>query len=243
MQYMGGKTRIAKQLAEVIDRVRRPGELVWDPFCGGLSMAVALSKNGPVWATDVNAALINLYKAVQSGWVPPTEVSKETYTAAKSLPDTDPMKAFCGFGCSYGGKWFGGQAMPRVYEKTATCHGGNCDYPAMAGRALKRDVVCVQGFDTGDFLSVQPQPLDAVLYLDPPYRGTTGYTGSPPFNHELLVQRVRDWAGCGVHTFVSEYEFPLGRVVFEKEKTKTVAGGSGGGRVGLERLYYLGPNQ
>ena len=47
MQYLGGKTRIAKQLAEVIDRVRPKSAWVWDAFCGGLSMSVALSKNGP----------------------------------------------------------------------------------------------------------------------------------------------------------------------------------------------------
>jgi site-specific DNA-adenine methylase len=69
MQYMGGKTRIAKQIAAEIDKVRKPGQLVWDAFCGGLSVSVALSKNGPVLASDACAPLISLYKAVQEGGI------------------------------------------------------------------------------------------------------------------------------------------------------------------------------
>jgi DNA adenine methylase len=231
MQYLGGKSRIAKQLAEVIDRVRKPGQLVWDPFCGGLSMAVALSKNGPVWATDVNAALINMYRAVQGGWDPPTEVRRETYQAAKSLPDTDPMKAFCGFGCSFGGKWFGGYAAGL---------NGPLTYPQLAARNVKRSVACVRRLDCGDFLSVPPQPLDAVLYLDPHYRGTTSYAGTPPFDHDLLARRVQAWAQYAP-VFVSEYEFPVGRVVWEHASRGTL--GRTHGVYHTERLYYLGPNQ
>ncbi len=229
MQYMGGKSRIAKQLAEVIDRVRKPGQLVWDPFCGGLSMAGALSKNGPVWATDVNAPLIKLYKAVQAGWAPPTDVSKDDYTAAKSLPDADPMKAFCAVACSFAGKWFGGYASS-----------GSRNYALNARRSLA-EVARVQRLDAGDFLSVLPQPIEAVLYLDPPYRGTTSYAGAPPFDHDLFVQRVQDWAANGVHTFVSEYSFPLGQIVWERAQVTTLARKKSAYATAVERLYYLGP--
>lgn len=82
MQYLGGKSRIAKHLAAEIDRVRKPGEWIWEPFCGGLSMTVALSKNGPVWATDANPALIALY---QSGKA--LDATERLYYIAKgSLP-------------------------------------------------------------------------------------------------------------------------------------------------------------
>lgn len=105
-------------------------------------------------------------KLAKRGWDPPTDVSKETWQAAKSLPDTDPMKAFCGFGCSFGGKWFGGymKHAPGKSERIYTTRG------------LKRD--CMEGaFDLVDFLAVEPQPTAALLYLDPPYAGTTGYAG------------------------------------------------------------------
>lgn len=229
MQYLGGKSRISKRLAEVIDSVRHPGQWVWDAFCGGLSMSVALSKKGPVWSTDACVPLISLYQAVQSGWEPPTEVSLEEYRAAKALPDTDPMKAFCGFGCSFGGKWFGGYAR-----------GGNRSYALTSGNVVKRQLAECGALACVDFMSVQPQACDVILYLDPPYAGTTGYDGAPPFNSSAFVQRVQEWSRF-THVFVSEYSFPIGELVFEISKAKTVAGGAGGGRVGLERLYYIGP--
>lgn len=232
MRYLGGKSRIAKHLAEVIDSVRHPGQWVWDAFCGGLSMSVALSKKGPVWSTDANAALIALYRAIQSGWEPPTEVSKETWHAAKALPDSDPLKAFCGFGCSFGGKWFGGYAGrraaragdPKLYTfRDSTANGLRRECP---GRVLA--VV--------DFLSVQPQACEAILYLDPPYAGTTGYAAVAPFDSDRFVQRVREWSRF-THVFVSEYSFPIGECVWSRQ----VPGSTQFKKDAVERLYYLGP--
>ncbi len=232
MQYLGGKSRIAKLLAEVIDRHRQPGQLVWDAFCGGLSMSVALRKKGPVWSTDANVALISLYRAVQNGWDPPTELSKETWTAAKALPDSDPMKAFCGFGCSFGGKWFGGFSAPRR---------GSGWSAAGQGRVLRRDASPSCIFDLVDFNAVEPRQTAAILYLDPPYAGVSGYAGVWPFNHELFVERVRGWAKH-THVFVSEYSFSLGTVVFEgASKTKLNGGMSGRALNAIERLYHLHP--
>ncbi len=230
MRYLGGKSRIARHLAAVIDQYRRPGQWVWDPFCGGLSMAVALSANGPGLASDANAALIALYQAVRAGWVPPTEVSREQYAAARQLPDSDPLKAFCGFGCSFGGKWFGGWFGD----------GSNHCSAAGSSRAVRRDVPKVTEFATIDFLAVEPHDSGMVLYLDPPYRGTTGYAATGAFDHDRFDARAREWAAFGP-VFVSEYEFPGGVVVFEREKPKSVAGGNGGGRIGIERLYLVQP--
>jgi DNA adenine methylase len=229
MQYLGGKTRIAKQLAAVIDRTRKPGQWVWDAFCGGLSMSVALSKNGPVWSTDVNAALINLYLAVQQGWVPPSEVSRETYAAAKSLPDTDPMKAFCGFGCSFGGKWFGGYAGG---------FNGPLTYPELAGRNVRRSLEKVHSLVQLDFLAREPCPTSALLYLDPPYANTTGYSGAGLFDSKAFIVRAAHWA-LFTDVFVSEYAFPIGECVWSRESGTTLGAANGTSPRATERLYHL----
>lgn len=231
MRYLGGKSRIAKHLAEVIDSVRHPGQWVWDAFCGGLSMSVALRRKGPVWSTDANAALIALYRAVQSGWEARTEVSEAEYRAAKALPDADPMKAFCGFGCSFGGKWFGGYAKP--YPTNKTPHGA-------ALRALKRDCGAEATFGCVDFMSVQPQECEALLYLDPPYDGTTEYKSVQRFDTAALVRNVMAWSRF-THVFVSEYSFPVGECVWESRQ-RTTLGGKGAHAAAVERLYYLGPS-
>ena len=188
-----------------------------------------------MWSTDVNAALINLYLAVQQGWVPPSEVSRETYAAAKALPDTDPMKAFCGFGCSFGGKWFGGYVEP-----TRTLQdGGVRKMHTAAKMALIRDC-SGRDFAIVNMLGVPPSSVGAVLYLDPPYAGTTTYAGAPPFDSEAFCRRCAEWA-LFTDVFVSEYVFPIGHLVWEGRSPVALRGkgNGGGGVVATERLYHL----
>lgn len=233
MRYLGGKTRIAKQLAVEIDKVRRPGQWVWDAFCGGLSMSVALSKNGPVYSTDACVPLIALYRAVQAGWDPPSEVTREQWTAAKSLPDTDPMKAFCGFGCSMSGAWFKAYAKDDIPGEP----GFKSRFYARATRnGLLQDVPRCTALDTVSFLDVHPRELDGVLYLDPPYAGTAGYDGAPPFDHGRFVARVREWSAFAP-VFVSEYDFPLGVEVWSREQKAWIRNSRGPAQI--ERLYYI----
>lgn len=236
MQYLGGKTRIAKQLAAEIDKIRRPGQWVWDAFCGGLSMTVALSKNGPVYSTDACVPLIALYRAVQAGWDPPTEVSREQWQAAKALPDTDPMKAFCGFGCSFGGKWFGGYAHDA--NGTRNRDGVPSNYALSAKRKLAASAPHVRALDALNFLDQEPRPSDGVLYLDPPYAGTTGYDGVTAFDHARFRQRCAEWSAHS-HVFVSEYQMPFGQVVWSGVQCTTVARKKSAYADATERLYYI----
>jgi DNA adenine methylase len=233
MQYLGGKTRIAAALAWQIAKARRPGQLVWDAFCGGLSVSRALAANGPVLSTDANAALVHLYLAVQDGWEPPTHVDAAMYAASRLLPDTDPLKAFCGFGMSFGGKWFAGLSKPRPKYR----------FPAVGcAKVLKRDVVGLT-IRCLDFLSVDPAESDQVIYLDPPYRGTTGYAGMPPFAHDAFQSKALAWSRF-CHVFVSEYQFPYGTCVWEGESLTAVASGiTGTPKRATERLFWLPKTQ
>lgn len=83
MQYLGGKSKIAKWLCAAIAPVRR-GREFWEPFCGGLSVSVALSESGPGLVSDANHALIALYRAVAAGWDPPSTVSEDDYKRARA---------------------------------------------------------------------------------------------------------------------------------------------------------------
>jgi DNA adenine methylase len=224
VRYLGGKTRIAKQLADVIDSVREPGQVVWDAFCGGLSTSVALSRKGPVWSTDVNVALVAMYKAIQAGWDPPDVVDEHTYKRARDLPDTDPLKAYAGFCASFGGKYFGGYAR-----------GENRNWAAEGKRGLKRDLPGLN-VDCLDFMSVSPTPLDVILYLDPPYAGTTGYAVAKSWDSAAFVERVREWSHfCDV--FISEYAFTLGECVWSREQLKRATVGPGA--TAVEKLFFI----
>lgn len=211
MQYLGGKSRDAKRLAAAVNAYRKPGQIVWDPFCGGLSMAAALSAAGPVVASDIHRPLIALYRAVRNGRDPPEHVSAEVYEESKLLRDAYPMKGFCGFGCSYGGKWFGGFAKPN-FKTPGHCHPHG--YAPAARRAVIRDAPLPLHVGLFDFLESEPGPIDWIFYLDPPYARTTPYSGTPPFDHDRFYRLCEAWAK---HTlvYVSEYACPIGRCVLE----------------------------
>lgn len=235
MQYLGGKSKIAKWLVAAMRPrlAKRAGW--WDAFCGGLSVSVELSKIKPGLVTDASLPLISLYQAVARGWDPPVTLSEDEYKQARQLPDEDPRKAFAGFGCSFGGKWFGGYA--RKDPKDALSVRG---YASQTRNAVLEQVRALSACEIArvDFLSSVPRPVDLVIYLDPPYQGTTSYAGVPPFDHARFYEVAKGWARAGADVFVSEYSCPIGECVMEFSHDMRVAGGAQKD-ARVERLYRL----
>lgn len=227
MQYMGGKSRIAKY---IVPHLAQHGLPVWDAFAGGLSISAALLAAGvPTISSDVRVGIIKLYEQCLSGdWSATADCSPEEYAAAKALPDDSPRKAFISAACSFGGKYFGGYAAP------------NSTHPrgyAEAGRNLLAKKLSLPGWGlvAVSFFDVEPQP-GLVVYCDPPYRETVGY--GMEFDFDAFDARVLEWARFGP-VYVSEYEFPHGRVVWERASTTTLGAGVQGGRAHVERLYEV----
>ena len=233
MRYLGGKSRIAKKLVATIEPIRR-GRQFWDPFCGGLSVSVALSDGGPGLVSDANPSLIALYKAVREGWDPPTALSYDEWLVWRDAPDEDPRKAFARFGCTFGGNWSSGYARA-----------GDENFAKETRNVLLRDIGKLKkaGCELAciDFLEVDPRPIAAVLYLDPPYRGTTAYPGVPPFDHDRFYARVAAWSR---HTdvFVSEYAMPWGRRVLDFSHNLNMGPNVKKG-ARCERLYHYSPDR
>lgn len=200
MQYMGGKSRIAGQIAEVILGSTHERSRYIEPFLGAGSVAEKLVPEfRTAYLSDASPDLIAMWLALQNGWEPPAKVSRELYDA---LRDAGPsaLRAFAGYGCSFGGKWFGGYA--------ANSRGDN--YANQSRGSLLRKIcrMSTAGFFCLDYREVII-PWGSVVYLDPPYAGTTPYDGLPVFDHGAFW----DWAEalaerCDV--FVSEYSAPSG---------------------------------
>lgn len=205
MQYVGGKAKLGAQL---VRHIRPAGKVIWEPFCGGLNMTWHLCQAGAsfVVCSDVHAPLIALCQALQAGWVPPDHVTREEYQAAKVLPDTDPLKAFIGIGCSFGGKWFGGYAVNARGYNYARCAKNSC---------LKIVGLPVRFF-CADFFTVTPM-RGLCLYLDPPYRGTQGYV-SGSFDPDKFWDRCLDWKRAGSEVWISEYSAPAGFTVVTEQQ-------------------------
>lgn len=197
MQYLGGKSRVAKTLIALMEPCGGP---FVDLCCGGLSVSVAAARAGfgPITCVDANAALICTYRAVQSGWVPPDTLSESEYARLKAANDpTDPLTAFAAIGCSFGGKWWGGYARQPGYN-----------FAAGAKKRLASNIEILRAaeFVCADILTYAPSANRATVYADPPYAGTTGYLCR--LDHARFWERMRKLAAVGHRVHVSEFRAP-----------------------------------
>lgn len=230
MQYFGGKHRHAGWLREHVLPIVNGRRLV-EPFCGGLSATVALQ---PQLAADISPSLISLYKAVRCGWQPPENLTEDQYCKLKERKDPDdPMTAFAGFGCSFGGKWFGGYARGTPGR----------NYTAAAARGLVKKVKLIANTDlqTGSYCSLLIRAGD-VIYCDPPYNATSHGYDAPKWNSEAFWEWSQWCADVrGAIVLVSEFSAPeIATVVAEKVAWSGVDGHNSGTRNTVEKLYRIG---
>ena len=225
MRYVGGKHRIAKQLAgSILPHVR--GRRLIEPFCGGLSATVSLQ---PDVASDASETLIKLIMAVRCGWEPPTHVSEFDYNAAKGTGTE--MEAFCGHCMSFGGKWWGGYA--RESGRNFALQGRN---------ALLRKVEATRAvaFSCQSYDAYRPAPGD-VFYCDPPYRGVTNGYATGPFDSDAFWDWVRVGAQRGALMFVSEFQGPDWATVHAEFSSRTdLRKRDAGQQKTIEKLYAVG---
>ena len=215
MQYLGVKSQIARRLAAILEAERSPGGRFVEPFAGAWNVTAAMGSHGPRLANDACQPLVTLAQAWLAGWRPPAEVSEDLYRELKAKQDpADPLTAFVGFGCAFGGKWFGGYArgfvLPGTLIHASQAAGGTepVNWAAQSERGIERKLSrCVDvRFTCLDFGDLEILPGDLV-YADPEYRGTTRYVYyKTPFDHDRFVATAQGWAAIpGVKVFVSEY--------------------------------------
>jgi len=81
MRYLGGKSRIAKPLAEFLTHVRGDRPYL-EPFMG--AGHVLFEMNGERIGSDANLALMRMWQAIQAGWMPPECISEQEYINLKT---------------------------------------------------------------------------------------------------------------------------------------------------------------
>jgi DNA adenine methylase len=184
MKYMGGKSRIAKPIAAYLKTLRKPGQLYIEPFVGAASVLCEMAAGGPAQAFDVHEDLILMWQALQRGWVPPAKVSAAEHCRLRRARPS-ARRAFVGFACSFGGKFFGGYARsrncPRGYARE-----GRSSLLKKLGRLRHVE------FARADYQALKP--AGALIYCDPPYKGTAGFRGTPKFDHDRFWETVRRWS-------------------------------------------------
>ena len=120
MQYLGSKNRIAKHILPLIKERLKPEQWYVEPFMGGANMMDKVDHPYRI-GNDFNYQLIELWRALQRGWIPPENVREEEYAYLKQAQDIeDPaLVAFTGFLVSFAGKWFAGYARNKKNDNYA----------------------------------------------------------------------------------------------------------------------------
>lgn len=234
MRYMGGKSRIAKQIASHL--ISHGASSYVEPFVGGGAVLTIVSRRFErVTAADVMADLIDMYKAIQGGWTPPDIVSEADYQSLRHA-DSSPLRTFVGFGASFGGKWWGGYARDSRGDNYARQTKNSLIKSAKSGMFDSH-----VSFESSDIfhLPLSDDLSDSVIYCDPPYRGTTPYQGVEPFDTDKAWELYRSWADQGAHVYVSEYDGPADLLVDEFFPQASLKSASSGRT--CEKLFYIPP--
>src|SRR5580765_3164549 len=183
MRYAGGKNKIANKLAAIIGS----GDVLIEPFIGGGAMTAALAPSfNTVYAYDNHPDLILMWQALLEGWIPPSHVSEEEFYAIKKQ-HSSALRGFVGFGCAFGGTWFGGYSSHP-----------NHNYCDEAKRLLLKKVKRMKNVivDMEHYQNLVIPP-GATIYADPPYADAVKYRNPlepNEFNSKEFWRIADKWA-------------------------------------------------
>lgn len=224
MQYLGGKHLLAQEIVSVIGQYRQPNQVFIEPFCGGLNITCRI--RGKRIASDANWELIECYKAVQQGWIPPDEISYIDYIRIRDNGKDAKLRGFVGVACSFGGKWFGGYAR---YTKRNYALDGK----KFLLRKMKtcRDVK----FIGCDYRKVKA--IGSLIYCDPPYEGATNGYSVSNFDSEEFWQWCRNQSALGNTVIISEYNAPDDFQCIWEREVKSMVGIENRGDMRTEKLF------
>ncbi len=211
MKYMGGKYFLAKDIVNTIQQYVNPSMVdgYLEPFCGALSVLQKINQLGyDCIASDYHPDLIQLWKEIRDDtFIPPTEITEDIYHTIKTYDSPNALKAFVGFGCSFGGKFFAGYADK--YK-----NGKHENYLQEITNSMKKkkgklDNVLFKccSYDTW-------KPHNQLIYCDPPYQTTkfpikyrTDISKYDDFDNETFWNVMREWSKDN-YVFISETTAP-----------------------------------
>ena len=169
MKYLGGKQRLGKHIEPIIKEYwneNLSGYL--EPFCGGLGVLKHMTKvSSNIVANDYHPDLIKMWKEVQENKLKyPETISEKEYNEAKLLKSPNAMKAFIGFGMSFGGRYFGAYSDKYLGDKKE-------NFCKEMRNSLERigPLIKEVKFTNKDYRELKPKNM--LIYCDPPYKETT----------------------------------------------------------------------
>lgn len=242
MVYQGSKARLRKDLLPILQGciVKNKVDTYIEPFVGGANMIDHIRCKTRI-GSDINEELIALLQYMQKDpllSIAPADCSFEHYTEVRENRKNKTGKysaeytALIGYFASYGGRYFSGG-----YGRDSK--GGRCIYTERLANARKQAPLLkrIQFFcrDYKGYKDVK----NAVIYLDPPYKGTKEYVKSS-MDYEVFYSFARQLAYDN-YVFISEFSMPDDFIcIWSKEKKLLQKSDRKMGKVAVEKLYTIG---
>lgn len=209
MRYIGGKSKLAKSLATHILTNTTDRAYYVEPFIGGGSTFATVAPSFEIAVGgDLSEDLILMWQGLTDGtFVPPTSITEDQYAELRQA-EPSALRGFVGYGGSFGGKFFGG------FARGKKLNGEPRNYVDESARSIQKIAAAISGVYT-QFVHTSYADLDisgtpgAVVYCDPPYLNTQGYT-TGAFDTPAFWTKCAEWANNGATVFVSEYVAPEG---------------------------------
>lgn len=233
MKYLGGKNILGKEIAQVMCLIPREninGYL--EPFCGALGVLKRMtSEFKKCEASDIHCELIHLWKEVKKdSFKPPKTMTEEKYKKIKAMipktPSESALKAFVGFGCAFGGKYFG------VYAQKYT-NGKKEDYLQAAKNSINKLRPVIQNVKFKCISYDKLKPRNKLIYCDPPYvfkKFSIKYRNKTKkyddFDSEKFWETMREWSKPKYNNIViiSELQAPKDfKCIWKKKKHRSIS--------------------
>lgn len=225
---MGGKSRISKSIAILINTYTDATLPFVSLFCGTCSVESKINNNKKI-LNDKHEYLIEMFKGLQNGYDLPESISEDEYRSIKQDLNKDKvLSGFVGFGCSFGGKWFGGYAR-------------SCKTRDQATESKKSVLKDMEGLKYAEFLNLDYKdveiPKGSVIYADPPYKDTTMYGSKLKFDSEEFWDYMRK-ISIDNFVFISEEQAPDDfECIWEKELYRTLDVNKNNQPIKIEKLF------
>lgn len=208
MKYQGSKSRIVGEILPIMLKSMQPGQTFVDGFCGSCSIIQNVPSDYKRIANDNNRYLIAMWKELTTtNWKPPTTIEKPFYDKVRESwhkndgKYSDALIGWVGFMASRNGRFFdGGYSGHNAKGR---------DYISENIRNTSRQIPFLMGVEwqCGSYECIS-MPKASLVYYDPPYKGTYGYSTSKNFDHDRFYDWARQMKRDGHIIYVSEYQMP-----------------------------------
>ena len=243
MRYLGGKYRHGREISNVLKKYAPPDKVKGyiEPFCGALGVCRYMTDDYRCYISDNHKDLILFWKAIKAGTFKyPKSISEQTYNKFKCSNEPSAMRAFVGFGLSFGGMWFTGYAEKynhnctrrnTLRETTESC------------KKIKDSVRKIKAIRCISYDKLKrPKEGGYLIYCDPPYQNTAGYktktkgTGED-FDHEKFWNIAREWSKNNI-VIVSEFKAPKDfKCVWKSRRNITINNNKNKNKI--EKLFMI----